>query len=152
MCSEWRLNPCFGSQKKCPFPSVEATVEVKSVATFSVVLVKLATSSLPPQKKLNFEQMGGMTAFSGHNIAGGEWRDDRMNPKKIKKIVISSRVLRNNHLEGLFHTVPNSLIFVLHCRTVPSIEETNTRIILYEHTFFFGTRLLSPLIMGVSLE
>ena len=142
----------FWVAEKCPFPSVEATVEVKSVATFSVVLVKLATSSLPPQTKLNFEQMGGMTAFSGHNIAGGEWRDDRMNPKKIKKIVISSRVLRNNHLEGLFHTVPNSLIFVLHCRTVPSIEETNTRIILYEHTFFFGTRLLSPLIMGVSLE
>ena len=138
MCSEWRLNLCFGSQKKCPFPSVEATVEVKSVATFSVVLVKLATSSLPLQTKLNFEQMGGMTTFSGHNIAGGEWRDDRMNPKKIKKIVISSRVLRNNHLEGLFHTVPNSLIFVLHCRTVPSIEETNTRIILYEHTFFSG--------------
>ena len=38
-----------------------------------------------------------------------------MNPKKIKKIVIRSRVLRNNHLEGLFHTIPNSLIFVLHC-------------------------------------
>ena len=114
-------------------------MEVKSVATFSVVLVKLATSSLPPQTKLNFEQMGGMTAFSAHNIAGGgECRDDRMNPKKIKKIVISSRVLRNNHLEGLFHTVPNSLIFVLHCRTVPSTEETNTRIILYEHTFFSG--------------
>ena len=113
-------------------------MEVKSVATFSVVLVKLVTSSLPPQTKLNFEQMGGMTAFSAHNIAGGEWRDDRMNPKKIKKIVISSRVLRNNHLEGLFHTVPNSIIFVLHCRTVPSIEETNTRIILYEHTFFSG--------------
>ena len=46
-------------------------MEVKSVATFSVVLVKLATSPLPPQTKLNFEQMGGMTAFSGHNIAGG---------------------------------------------------------------------------------
>ena len=46
-------------------------MEVKSVATFSVVLVKLATSSLPPQTKLNFEQMGGMTAFSAHNIAGG---------------------------------------------------------------------------------
>ena len=38
-----------------------------------------------------------------------------MNPKKIKKIVIRSRVLRNNHLERPnFHTVPNSLIFVLH--------------------------------------
>ena len=71
----------------------------------------------PPQTKLNFEQIGGMTAFSGHNIAGGEWRDDGMNPKKIKKIVIRSRVLHNNHLERLnFHTVPNSLIFVLHGR------------------------------------
>ena len=85
MCSEWRLNPCFGSQKKCPFPSVEATVEVKSVATFSVVLVKLATSSLPPQKKLNFEQMGGMTAFSGHNIAGGGVEGQQDEPKEDKK-------------------------------------------------------------------
>ena len=55
-------------------------MEVKSVATFSVILVKIATSSLPPQTKLDFEEMGGMTAFFGHNIAGG------MNPKKIKKL------------------------------------------------------------------
>ena len=91
-------------------------MEVKSVATFSVVLVKLATSPLPPQTKLNFEQMGGMTAFSGHNIAGGvEGRRDE--PKEDKKNChYRSRVLRNNHLEGLFHKVPNSLIFVLHCR------------------------------------
>ena len=36
-----------------------------------------------------------------------------MNPKPNKKIVLRSRVLRNNCLEGLFHTVPSS--FVLHC-------------------------------------
>ena len=38
-----------------------------------------------------------------------------MNPKPNKKIVLRSRVLRNNCLEGLFHTVPSS--FVLHCRS-----------------------------------
>ena len=38
-----------------------------------------------------------------------------MNPKPNKKIVLRSRVLRNNCLEELFHTVPSS--FVLHCTT-----------------------------------
>ena len=40
----------------------------------------------------------------------GGWRDE---PKDEQKIVVRSRVLRNNYLEGLFHTVPSS--FVLHC-------------------------------------
>ena len=53
-------------------------MEVKRVATFSVILVKLATPPLPPQTKLNFEQMGGMTAFLATNLlgggrGGGEW-------------------------------------------------------------------------------
>ena len=39
-----------------------------------------------------------------------------MNPKPNKKIVLKSRVLRNNCLEGLFHTVPSSV--VLHCRYI----------------------------------
>ena len=34
------------------------TVGVKSVGTFSVILVKVATRPLQPQTKLNFEQMG----------------------------------------------------------------------------------------------
>ena len=33
-----------------------ATMEVKSVGTFPVILLKLAASPLPPQTKLNFEQ------------------------------------------------------------------------------------------------
>ena len=45
-----------------PPPSIEtlpiATMEVKSVGAFPVVLLKLAASSLPPQTKLNFEQNG----------------------------------------------------------------------------------------------
>ena len=49
-----------------------------------------------------------MTAFFGHNIArgsgggGGERQDE---PKAEQKIVIICRVLRNNYLEELFHTV-----------------------------------------------
>ena len=55
-----------------------------------------------------------MTAFFGPNIAreggGGGGQDE---PKAHQTNVISCRVLRNNYLEGLFHTVPSC--FVLHC-------------------------------------
>ena len=34
------------------------TMEVKSVGTFPVILLKLATPPLPPQTKLNLEQNG----------------------------------------------------------------------------------------------
>ena len=36
----------------------EATMEVKSVGTFPVILLKLVTPPLPPQTKLNLEQNG----------------------------------------------------------------------------------------------
>ena len=50
-------------------------MEVKSVRTFPVILVKLATPPLPPQTKLNFEQTWAeRSAFFGYKIAGGsEW-------------------------------------------------------------------------------
>ena len=48
---------------------------------------------------------------NGGSGAGGGGRRDE--PKAEQKIVVRSRVLRNNCLEGLFHTVPSS--FVLHC-------------------------------------
>ena len=37
---------------------IEATIEVKSVGTFPVILLKLATPPLPPQTKLNLDQNG----------------------------------------------------------------------------------------------
>ena len=64
-----------------------------------------------------------MNAFFGHNIAGrgggggGEGQQDE--PKADQKIVISCRVLRNNYLEGLFHTVPSC--FVLHCGLLSAV-------------------------------
>ena len=54
-----------------------------------------------------------MSCFFGHNIAGGGgggggettgWTQSE------KKIVARSRVLRNNYLEELFHTVPSSFV------------------------------------------
>ena len=57
-----------------------------------------------------------MSAFFGHNSAGGGGGHDE--PKAHQKIVMKSRVLHNNYVEGLFfHTVPSS--FVLHCRPPP---------------------------------
>ena len=89
-------------------------MKVKSVRTFAVILVKLATPPLPPKTKLNFEQnWAERGAFFGHKIAGGSGGDDGLNPK----IVIWSRVLRSNYLKELFRTVPSS--FVLHWRLEP---------------------------------
>ena len=81
--------------------------------TFSAILVKLVTPPLPPQTKLNFEQMGGMTAFLDTTLLGEwEWGDDGMYPKEIKKLSLGAE----SYLEGLSHSVQSSLIFVLHCR------------------------------------
>ena len=57
-----------------------------------------------------------MSAFFGHNIVrgsgggegGGEGRRDE--PKADEKIVIKSKVLCNNYLERIFHTVPSSFV------------------------------------------
>ena len=53
-----------------------------------------------------------MSAFLATTLLGevGERRDE---PKAERKIVLKSRVLRNNCLEGPFHTVPS--FFVLRC-------------------------------------
>ena len=91
-------------------------MEVKSVGTFPVILLKLATPPLPPQTKLNLEQNGwNWVLFFATTLlgeGGGERRRDE--PKAEQKIVLRSRILRNYCLEGLLHTVPSS--FVLHWR------------------------------------
>ena len=91
--------------------STTPTEEVKSVGTFPVILVKLATPPLPPYAKLN---LGWKWVLFRPNVAGvGEWGKPLDEPKANQKIVIRSRVLCNNYLEGFFHTVPSSL--GLHC-------------------------------------
>ena len=64
-----------------------------------------------------------MTAFFGPNIAreggGGNGGGGQDEPKADQKNVISCRVLRNNYLEGLFHTVPSC--FVLHCGLLSAV-------------------------------
>ena len=99
-------------------------MEVKSVGTFPLILLKLATPSPPPTpNKVEFgAKWVNLSAFFCQNIArgsgggggGGGGKDDGMNPKPNKTIVLRSRILRNYCLEGLLHTVPSS--FVLHWR------------------------------------
>jgi len=45
-----------------------------------------------------------MSAFLPTTLLGGVGSDNGMNPNGQTKIVIRSRVLRYNYLEGLFHT------------------------------------------------
>ena len=81
-----------------------STMEVKSVGTFPVILVKLVTPPLPPKTKLNFEQnfLGAKTLLGGGGRGSGEVGYEGMNLEPIKKIVVGSRVLSNNNLEGFF--------------------------------------------------
>ena len=52
----------------------------------------------------------------GGEMGGGGGQDE---PKADQKIVISCIVLRNNYLEGLFHTVPSC--FVLNCGLLSAV-------------------------------
>ena len=79
-----------------------ATMEVKSVGTFPVMLLKLATPPLPPQTKLNLEQNGWKWVLFLATTLLGEVGGRRNEPKAEQKIVLRRRVLRNNCLEGIF--------------------------------------------------
>ena len=71
----------------------QPTMEVKSVGTFPVILLKLVTPPLPSHPKQSW-----IWSKMGEN----EWGDNGINPELNKKLSIRSRVLRNNCLEGLF--------------------------------------------------
>ena len=82
-------------------------MDVKSVGTFPVILLKLATPPLPPQTKLNLEQNGWKWVLFLATTLLGEVGGRRNELKAEQKIVYRSRVLCNNCLEGRFHTVPS---------------------------------------------
>ena len=78
-----------------------------------------------------------MSAFLATTLLGevGERRDE---PKAEQKIVLRSRVLRNNCLEGLFHTVPTS--FVLHCSTKYSLNSVLLILIFRSYEIYYCTQ------------
>ena len=104
-CAEWTW---FGYPVYRILMILNSLMAVKSVGTFPVILVKLATPPLPPQTKLNFEQNGWKWVLATALLGGGQHE-----PKADQKIVFRSKVLPNNYMEGLFHTVPSC--FVLYC-------------------------------------
>ena len=68
------------------------TMEVKSVGTFPVILLKLATPPLPPQTKLDLEQNGWKWVLFWATTLLGEVGGRRDEPKAEQKIVLRSRV------------------------------------------------------------
>ena len=86
------------------------------------------TPPLSPQTKLNFEQNGWKwVLFLAQHcwVRGGGARGQHEEPKAHQKNVMKSRVLHNNYLEWLFHTVPSSL--VLHCGPPPVYQDLSWR-------------------------
>ena len=50
---------------------LNSIMEVKSVGTFPVILVKVATPPLPPKQSWILSKMDGNECFFGQSIAGG---------------------------------------------------------------------------------
>ena len=78
-------------------------MEVKSVGTFPVILLKLATPPLPPQTKLNLEKNGwNWVLVFGHNIARRSGGNDGMNPKPNKKLSLEAESYGTIAWKGFF--------------------------------------------------
>ena len=91
-------------------------MEVKNGWDLSSEITKTSDPSAPTPNKVEFgPNWVEMSVFLATTLL---WvvRGRRDEPKNEQKIVVRSRVLRNNCLEELFHTVPSS--FVLHCSRI----------------------------------
>ena len=89
-------------------------MEVKSVGTFPVILLKLATPPLPPQQSWIWSKMDENECFFGHNIARGSGGTTGWTQSRTKKLSLGAGFYVTIAWKGFFHTVPSS--FVLHCR------------------------------------
>ena len=66
-------------------------MEAKSVGTFPVILLKLATPPLPPQTKLNLEQNGwNWVLFLATTLPGEVGGNNGMDPKLNKKMSLGA--------------------------------------------------------------
>ena len=77
---------------------------------FSRDITKTSNPSPPTPNKVEFgAKWVKMSAFLATTLLGevGGRRDE---PKAEQKIVLRSGVLRNNCFDGLFHTVPSSIV------------------------------------------
>ena len=92
-------------------------MEDKNGWDLSSEITKTSNPSPPTPNKVEFgPNWVEMSGFFWPQHCWGVVRGRRDEPKTEQKIVLRSRVLRNNCLEGLFHTVPSS--FVLHCSRI----------------------------------
>ena len=70
---------------------------------FSDISKTSKPSPLPPQIKLNFEQMGGIDCFIWpQHCWGGEWGDDGISPKLIKKLSLGAESYVTVTWKGFF--------------------------------------------------
>ena len=92
---------------------IEATTGGQKCCDLFSNISETSDPSPPTPNKVEFWANGWNDCFLDTTLLG-EWErgDDGMYPKEIKKLSLGAE----SYLEGLFHTVQSSLIFVLHCR------------------------------------
>ena len=102
------------SKKHTQFKTI---MEVKSVGTFPVILLKLATPPLSPQTKLNLEQNGWNWAlFLVTTLLGeGGGGDDAMNPKPNKKMSLGAESYGLIACKGFFTRSQVLLSSIVEC-------------------------------------
>ena len=85
------------------FMILNSIMEVKSVRTFPLILVKLATPPLPSHPKQSWILSKWVEIIAGVEGGGGGVGGLQHEPKADQKIVFSSRVLRKNYMaKGFF--------------------------------------------------
>ena len=85
---EWRLNLYFGTQKKGPFPGIEATTGGQKCCNLFSDISETSDLSPPTPNKIEFLANGWNDCFFGHNIAGGggvrgQWDVPKGDKKKL---------------------------------------------------------------------
>ena len=100
----WPLGACSTSVRASStlWAASKPTMEVKSVGTFPVILLKLETPPLPPQTKLNFEQNGWEWVLFWPQHCWGKFGNDGMNPKPNKKLSLGAGFYLTIAWEGFF--------------------------------------------------
>ena len=81
---------------------LNSIMEVKSVGTFPVILVKVATPPLPPKQSWILSKMDGNECFFSQNIASGRGGTTGWTQSRLKKLFLGAESYLTITWKGFF--------------------------------------------------